>query len=65
MALTDETIYLRYRLTRLRLALRHIDEPLAVELLTQVVAEIEARIAAVESAAEPGRAKHQRPAVSN
>ncbi len=45
----EEIVRLRRQLTHLRLELSHIDEPLAVELLKIVMADIEARIAAVES----------------
>jgi hypothetical protein len=50
MELEDEAICLRSRLTRLQLSLRFIDEPLAVTLISGVIADIEARIAALESA---------------
>jgi hypothetical protein len=45
--LEDETIGLRTRLSRLKLALRYIDEPLAVTLLQEVIADIENRLTQV------------------
>jgi hypothetical protein len=47
--LEDETIGLRSRLMRLQLSLRFISEPLAVILLKGVIADMVARIAAVEA----------------
>jgi hypothetical protein len=47
--LEDETIGLRSRMKRLRLSLSFISEPLAVILLRGVIADMEARIAAVEA----------------
>jgi hypothetical protein len=48
--LEDETIGLRTRLSRLKLALRYIDEPLAVTLLEEVIADIEKRLTPVAAA---------------
>jgi hypothetical protein len=45
--LEDEMIGLRSRLVRLQHPLRFISEPLAVVILQGVIADIEARIAAV------------------
>jgi hypothetical protein len=53
VAVEDESIGLRSRLARLKLALRFIDEPLAVTLLKGVIEDIEGRIAAIESARQP------------
>jgi hypothetical protein len=53
MELEDETIGLRTRLERVRAAIRFIDDPLAIALLQSVIADIETRIAAVESSRQP------------
>jgi hypothetical protein len=50
MDLEDETIGLRTRLSRLKLALRYIEEPLAVSLLQEVIADIEERLTQVAAA---------------
>jgi hypothetical protein len=49
MVLDDEIIVLRSRLDRLQRSLQFIDEPVATALIKGVIADIEARIAAVES----------------
>jgi hypothetical protein len=49
MVLDDEIIGLRSRLDRLQRSLRFIDEPVATALIKGVIADMEARIAAVES----------------
>ena len=49
MVLDDEIIGLRSRLDRLQRSLRFVDEPVATALIKGVIADIEARIAAVES----------------
>ena len=49
MVLDDEIIGLRSRLDRLQRSLRFIDEPAATALIMGVIADMEARIAAVES----------------
>jgi hypothetical protein len=50
MDLEDETIGLRSRLSRLKLALRYIDDRLAVTLLQEVIADIEKRLTQVAAA---------------
>ena len=45
----DEIIGLRSRLDRLQRSLRFIDEPVATALIKGVIADMEARIAAVEN----------------
>jgi hypothetical protein len=57
MDLEDETIGLQSRLSRLKLALRYIDEPLAITLLREVIADIERRLTQVAAA------RTQRPSV--
>ena len=49
MVLDDEIIGLRSRLDRLQRSLLFIDEPVATALIKGVIADMEARIAAVES----------------
>jgi hypothetical protein len=49
MVLDDEIVGLRSRLDRLQRSLRFIDEPVATALIKGVIADMEARIAAVES----------------
>jgi len=59
MVLDDEIIGLRSRLERLQRSLRFIDEPVATALIKGVIADMEARIAAVENehqASPPGEA---------
>jgi hypothetical protein len=53
MELEDETVGLRTRLERVRAAVRFIDDPFALALLQSVIADIETRIAAVESSRQP------------
>lgn len=56
MELEDETIGLRRRLAQLQSISCHVDDPFAVALLKEVVADIERRIAAVEAASRLGLA---------
>jgi hypothetical protein len=49
MVLDDEIIGLRSRLDRLQRSLRFIDEPVATALIKGVIADMEARIAAVRT----------------
>jgi hypothetical protein len=50
MDLEDETIGLRTRLSRLKLALRYVDDRFAVTLLQEVIADIEERLTQVAAA---------------